>query len=161
MIDARSALTAMHARTIAYAAGRASLGEDAVVFVGGPTNRRTVASVAALPGGPVWSLLPIAKDVESFGLALARIHEPPRIDEPVVWSLYPNGLDAPPIASAVSGGRIWIARVRPNAAAAGAPEILELGQISDDGSFDARDTRSVDGHVTHVALTSDGGGALG
>jgi hypothetical protein len=160
MVDARSALTAMHARTVAYQAGHLRLGEDAVVFVGGPADRRTVASVAALPEGPVWSLIPIARDVESFGLALARIHEPPRIDEPVVWSLYPNGLDVPPVAVAVSGSRIWVARVRPSAAEAGAPELLELGEVSDDGAFDARDTRPVVGHVTHVALASDGASAL-
>ncbi|MGA2448278.1 MAG: hypothetical protein ABTD50_06370 [Polyangiaceae bacterium] len=160
MVDARSALTAVHARTVAYEAGRVSLGEDAVIFVGSPSDRRTVASVAALPGGPVWSLLPIAKDVENFGLALMRLHEPPRIEEPVVWSLYPNGLDAPPIAVAVARGRLWVARVRPDAAAPSAPEVLELGEVSDEGEFLARDTRAVAGHVNHVALTSDGAGAL-
>ena len=160
MVDARSALTAIHARTLAYEGGHLSLGEDAVIFVGGPSDRRTVASVAALPDGPVWSLLPIAKDVESYGLALMRVHEPPRIEEPVAWSLYPNGLDAPPIAVAVSPGRLWVARVRPGASEPSAPEVLELGEISDEGAFVTRDTRSAIGHVNHVALTSDQAGAL-
>lgn len=160
MVDARSALTAVHARTISYESGHANLGEDAVVFVGSPSDRRTVASVIGVPGGPVWSLLPIARDVASFGLALARIHEPPRIDEPVVWSLYPNGLDAPPVAVAESSGRIWAARVRPNSAEPGAPEILELGEVTEERAFDGRDVRPVAGHVTHVALASDATGAL-
>jgi hypothetical protein len=160
MVDARSALTAVHARTISYESGHATLGEDAVVFVGSPSDRRTVASVVGVPGGPVWSLLPIARDVASFGLALARIHEPPRVDEPVVWSLYPNGLDSPPVAVAESSGRIWAARVRPNGAEPGAPEILELGEVTEERAFDGRDVRPVAGHVTHVALASDATGAL-
>src|ERR1700690_800263 len=64
MIDARTALTAMHARTIAYDKP-VRLGEDSVVFVGGPGDRRTRASLSAPSSGPAWSVLPIARDVES------------------------------------------------------------------------------------------------
>ena len=60
--------------------------------------------LAVAPDGPSWSLLPIAKDVGSFGLAIVRLDEPPRVDEPVVWSMYPNGLDPAPIAAASGGG---------------------------------------------------------
>jgi len=160
LIDARTALTAMHARPVTYEGGRLGMGEDVVVFVGSPGDRRTVASVAAVAGGPVWSLLPIAKDAQTFGLALTRIHEPPRVEEPVVWSIYPNGLDAPPVAVDVSRNRIWAARVRPAASAPGSPEVLELGDVSEEGDFDSRDVRPTIGSVSHVTLAADEVGTL-
>jgi hypothetical protein len=162
MIDARTALTAMHARAVGYEHS-VQLGEDAVVFVGGPGDRRTRAALAVAPGGPSWSLLPIAKDVGSFGLAIVRLDEPPRVDEPVVWSMYPNGLDPAPIAAASGGGRTaatWVARVRPRAAEPASPRVLELGQVAADGTFAPRDIVPTTGNVADVALVLDAVGAL-
>jgi hypothetical protein len=137
-IDARSALTAMHARPVAYQGG-ARLGEDAVVFVGGPGDRQT-AGVLALPSmGAGWALLPIGRDVADFGLAIVRLDDPPGVDEPTVWSIYPNGLDPAPVAAAARGRGAWVARVRPQAAEPGSARVLELGEIDADGSFTPRD----------------------
>src|SRR5580692_6990410 len=97
-IDARSALTAMHARPIAFD-GHLHLGEDAVLFVGGPGDRRTAAELAVAPSGAATGLLPIARDVSQFGMALVTVEDPPRVDEPVTWSLYANGLDPAPVAA--------------------------------------------------------------
>jgi hypothetical protein len=127
-IDARSALTAMHARPIAFD-GRLHLGEDAVLFVGGPGDRRTAAELAVAPSGAAFGLLPIARDVRDFGLALVTIEDPPRVDEPVTWSPYANGLDPSPVASAVVGARLWVLRVRPEAAAPRSPQVVELGTL--------------------------------
>jgi hypothetical protein len=163
MIDARTALTAMHARTIAYGAP-ARLGDDAVVFVGGPGDRRTRAALAVPSTGAGWSLLPIARDVGSFGMAIVKLDEPPHVDEPVVWSMYPNGLDPAPIAAASSptGGApaTWVARVRPEATAPSSPRVLELGLISADGTFVRRDMISTTGNATDVALALDRFGAI-
>ena len=98
-VDARTALTAKNALPIAYGK-RDELGDDAVVFVGGPGDRRTRAALAVPPVGPGWSLLPIATDIGSFGLAIVRVDAPPRVDEPAVWAMYPNGLDPAPVAAA-------------------------------------------------------------
>ena len=116
MVDARAALTALHARVIVRdggndertSPGRASsertrLGEDVVVFVGGPGDRRSGAEVVFPPSGPGWGLLPIARDMATFGLAVVRLDHPPRVDEPVVWSMYANGLDPAGLAAAVDG----------------------------------------------------------
>jgi hypothetical protein len=137
-IDARSALTAMHARPVAYQSG-ARLGEDAVIFVGGPGDRQTAGTLALPASGPGWALLPIARDVADFGLAVVRIDDPPRVDEPTVWSTYPNGLDPASVAVAARGAGAWVARVRPQAAEPGSARVLELGEVGPEGAFVARD----------------------
>jgi hypothetical protein len=158
-IDARTALTAMHAREILYD-GRVKLGEDTVVFVGGPGDRRTGAAVALSGGGAGWSLLPIARDMGTFGLAVVRIDAPPHVDEPVVWSMYPNGLDPAPIAAAQSGATVWAARVLPESPDPAAGRVLQLGQVDDAGAFAARDRVTTRGKPSDVALAIDPRGAL-
>jgi hypothetical protein len=133
-VDARSALTALHARPIAYDHG-VRLGEDVVVFVGGPGDRGVAAALALPPGRPGWGLLPIARDVADFGLAVVTLEDPPRVDEPAMWSMYPNGIDPAPLAVATHGERTWVARVRPENAEPGAPRVLELGEVTDRGEF--------------------------
>jgi hypothetical protein len=163
MVDARTALTAMHARTIAFGTP-VRLGEDAVVFVGGPGDRRTRAALAVPPSGIAWSFLPISRDVGSFGLAIVKLDEPPKVDEPVVWSMYPNGLDPAPIAavaSAVAGApTAWVARVRPQETAPSSPRVLELGPLAADGSFVQGAAIPTTGNATDVALSIDRFGAL-
>ncbi len=133
-VDARMALTAVHARAVTYDQ-HARLGEDAVVSVGGPGNRRTAAALVVASDGPAWCLLPIAKDVGSFGLAIVRVDSPPRVDEPVVWSMYPNGLDPAPVAAATGKHRTFATRVRPEAADPTSHHVLELGQVDRAGTF--------------------------
>ena len=158
-VDARTALTAMHARSVAFE-HPARLGEDAVLFVGAPGDYRTAATLAVSPAGPAWALLPIARDALDFGLATVRVDDPPRVDEPVVWSMYPNGLDPASIGSVAAGGHTWIARVRPEAAAPGAPHVLELGELTVDGVFTARAFVPTAEAPTDVSLTLDGHAAL-
>jgi hypothetical protein len=137
-IDARAALTAMHARPVLYQNG-ARLGEDAVVFVGGPGDRQTAGTLALPASPPGWALLPIARDVADFGLAIVRLDDPPRVDEPTGWSMYPNGLDPASVAVAARGAGAWVARVRPQAAEPGSARVLELGEVDSEGAFTARD----------------------
>jgi hypothetical protein len=159
MLDARSALTAMHLRTVKYE-GHLVLGEDVVAFIGGPGDRRTRAALAMGETGPGYSLLPISKDVGQFGLALVRLDDPPRIDEPVEWSMYPNGLDPAPVAAATGGGRSWVARVRPRSGEPGAVRVLELGALTGGGSFEPRDVVTTAGDPADVSLAADAAGTL-
>jgi hypothetical protein len=139
LVDARSALTALHARII-LRDPRTRLGEDVVVFVGGPGDRHSGAEVVFPAGGPGWGLLPIARDFGSFGLAAVRLDEPPRIDEPVVWSMYANGLDPAGLAAVESEGVAWVARIVPRGPEPGAGRVLELGQLDARGAFAAKGT---------------------
>lgn len=159
-VDSRAALTAMHARPIAFEAGHLKLGEDAVVFVGGPGDRRTAGAVVAPATGPAWGLLPIAKDAADFGLAIVRIDEPPRVDEPVAWSMYPNGLDPAPVAAAASGATSWAARVLPRDAAPGSSRVLELGVIQPSGDFALAATVPTSGRPGDLGLVADAPGSL-
>jgi hypothetical protein len=165
-VDARSALTAMHARVVTFDKGP-KLGEDFVLFVGGPGERRAHPAVALGPTGAGLGLLPISKDVGDFGLALVRIDDPPHVDEPVGWSLYPNGLDPAPVAAAMglgSSGTVvtWVARVRPVTPDPASVRIIEVGEVKG-GTFDFTARQVVlgsSGTVKDLALISDGHGAL-
>ncbi len=160
-VDARAALTAMHARPVTFEGGAAHLGEDAVVFVGGPGDRRTHgALIAPASNDPAWALLPIAKDVGSFGLALVKLDDPPHVDEPVSWSMYENGIDPAPVAAATAAGHTWAARVVPRDAAPGASRVLELGSIANAGAFTPHEIVPTTGKPSDVALTGDVHGAL-
>jgi hypothetical protein len=160
-VDARAALTAMHARPVTFEGGVAHLGEDAVVFVGGPGDRRTSgALIAPASNDPAWALLPIAKDVGNFGLALVRLDDPPRVDEPVSWSMYENGLDPAPVAAATAGGHTWAARVVPRDATPGSARLLELGSIGNSGAFTPHEIVPTTGKPSDVSLAGDTHGAL-
>jgi hypothetical protein len=158
IVDARAALTAMHVRVVGYE-GHLQVADDAVVFVGGPGERRTAGALAIPAVGPAWALLPIGKDFRTFGLAVVKIDDPPRVDEPSFWSLYPNGIDPAPVAAS-TGGRTWVVRVRPQSAEPGSVRVLEMGDIDDKGSFAPRDTVSVAGSPTYATLVADGRGGL-
>jgi hypothetical protein len=158
-VDARTALTALHARPVTYDHG-AHLAEDVVLFVGGPGDRRTAAVLALATEGPSWALLPIARDTEEFGLAMVRVDDPPLVDEPVVWSMYPNGLDPASVASAVAGARTWVARIRPEDASVRASRVLEIGDVSLEGAFTPRAVIPTADTPADLGLELDGHGAL-
>jgi len=159
-VDSRVALTAMHAREVRCDHGL-QLSEDVVTFVGGPGAPGTAAALALFPSSSAgWALLPIAQDVSSFGVAAVRLDAPPQVDEPVLWSPYPDGLDPAAIATVAVGSRIWVARVRPRERGLGAPRLLEVGELATDGSFAGKHIVAGADGATDVALASDSRGAL-
>jgi hypothetical protein len=160
IVDARAALTAMHTRILTEDRETLAIGEDQVVFVGGPGDRRTSGALALPPSGRAWALLPISKDVGDFGLAVVTLEDPPRVDEPVVWSLYPNGLDPAPVAAAWARGRTWVARVRPKTSEPTSPRELELGELREGAAFVPHDVVPTTGSPSDVALAVDAHGAL-
>jgi hypothetical protein len=158
-VDARTALTAMHARPIRYDRGL-RLGEDVVAFVGGPGDRRTAAALAGCHDGSLVGLLPISKDVGAFGLALVKLDDPPRVDEPVTWAMYPNGLDPAPVAAASGRGRTWVARIRPHGSEPGSPREIEVGALVDAPSLSSPTILDTSGTPSDVAIAVDAAGAL-
>jgi hypothetical protein len=134
-IDARTAMTPAHARPITLDAGKWKLGVDAVVFVGGSAERHNAGALATSHDGSAFELVAVADGAESFGMASIRVEAPPREDEPVVWSLYPNGLDPAPLAATRGEGRMVVARVRPLAREPGSMRLLEVGDLSREGVF--------------------------
>jgi hypothetical protein len=151
-VDARRAMTPVHARTLTVAP-KLALGKDAVLFVAGTaeTNTRPALGVSKKIA---YALLPVAHDL-AFGLATVKIDGEPATDAPTTWSDYPNGLDPAPI-SATADGSLVVARVRPSAPKFGSPRVLELGTIDDKGAFSAYGIFPTTGDVTNVAIASDG-----
>lgn len=160
MLDARSALTPVHARVLTFT-DTLDVGGDAVVFVGGPPERHTASTIATPAGsGAGWVLLPIAKDIATFGMAAIHVDEPPKVDSPVVWSMYPNGIDPAPIAASQGRSPMYVARVRPIGAEPTAPKGLEIGRLEEGGVFTSRGFVSTTGAVTDVAIDVDAAGAV-
>ncbi|MGH7271235.1 MAG: hypothetical protein ACREJ3_12480 [Polyangiaceae bacterium] len=136
MVDARAALTAVHARLISYEAGT-HIGEDIVVFVGSPGDGEDALALAVPASGPALALLPLSQGARGFGLAMIRIDDPPRVDEETAWSMYENGIN-PALVAAVAGPKTsWVARIRPLSAAASSPAALELGEVRGPGAAGA------------------------
>jgi len=134
MLDLRSAMSPVHARTIEVGErGPAHLGPDVVVFVGPSPEGRTDVVAAPSGDGPI-AFIPFAPDTSSFGLASLAIGREPHLDARVQWRMYPNGLEPAPVASALFCGRTWVAYARPSAAAPASPHVLALAPV-EKGAF--------------------------
>ena len=112
-LDARMAMTPVHARVLAWTGTAATLGKDAVLFIAGSPERRTAAVVGVAATGAAFALLPVAGESDFWGMAAIPINGEPKDDVKAVWSLYPNGLDPALIAATVGAPLVRIARVRP------------------------------------------------
>jgi hypothetical protein len=159
MLDGRSALTAVHARVLSFK-GKLYIGTDSVLYVAGPPERHTAAALATPASGAGFVLLPIAKDAASFGLAAIRVDAEPVVDVPVVWSMYPNGVDPAPVAATQGHANIYVARVRPEGASASAAKVLELGELHAEGTFIPRGIVATSGTPSDVNLFADNHGAI-
>jgi len=160
-IDARVALTPVHARVLRRGGdGRLEIGPDAVIFVGGGSEVRMTGAIATGASGPAHVLVPTSHGVSGFGMAAIRVDDPPKYDEPVTWSMYPNGLSPAPIAVTRGASPIRVARVRPVAAQPGSRAALEIGVLGEDGAFTPRCVAAESASFSHVALEVDAGGAL-
>jgi hypothetical protein len=161
MLDLRSAMSPVHARTIAVGErGPAQLGPDVVVFVGPSPEGRTEVVAAPSSDGPV-AFIPFAPDTASFGLASLAIGREPHLDAKVQWRMYPNGLEPAPVASALFCGRTWVAYARPSAAAPASPHVLALAPI-EKGAFGPELTAAQGFDFVSVSLAAreDGGAWL-
>jgi hypothetical protein len=159
LVDARSALTPVHARVLTWDKDKPKIGADAVVFVGGPPERRTAGALATDSAGGSFSLVPLAYD-EGFGLGIINIGKTPSVDAPVLWSKYPNGLDPASVAATRGVTPIRVARVRPAEATPESLRVLELGRIEPDGRFTPQGVIAGDRSILDVAVSADKYGAL-
>jgi hypothetical protein len=134
MLDARSAMSPVHARTIGVGeSGPARLGPDVVVFIGPSPEGHTEIAAAASQEGPL-AFIPFAPDTSSFGLSSVAIGSDPHLDAHVQWRMYPSGLEPAPVAAAVLCGRTWVAYARPSAPTPASPHVLVLAPV-EKGAF--------------------------
>ena len=159
-LDGRMAMTPAHVRIVRVTGGKPSLSGDAVVFVGGPAERYTRGRLALSAEGAAFVVVAVAHPVDGFGMAAVRLSDPPKEDEPVVWSMYPSSLDPAPIAVTRGLSPIRIARVRPSAAEPEASRLLEIGELSSDGEFQAKCVLAEAAYIKDVELEVDHDGAM-
>jgi hypothetical protein len=168
-IDGRNAMTPVHARTLRVVDGALKPGKDAVVFVGGPPEPET-AGVLASAKDRAFFLLPIGKNVSTFGMAAIAIDDPPKEEAPVVWSIYPpvrigdasvaaGGLDPAPIA--VSNGRSPVRIVRAVPTTDIHVRDIELGRFDEGGAFTSLGILPGErGIIAHLAIDVDSFGGV-
>jgi hypothetical protein len=126
-IDGRSGMTPVHARRFRAKAG--SLDPDVVVWVAGATQGMTeLRSVSH--ASTTWLLLPVERDARRFGLATLAIEGDPKMDPPLRWRTYENGLDRAPTAAAVVCGAATAAYVRPANEAPGSEQELVISALT-------------------------------
>ncbi len=126
-IDGRSGMTPVHARRFRAKGG--SLDPDVVVWVAGATQGMTeLRSVSH--AGTTWLLLPVERDARRFGLATLAIEGDPKMDPPLRWRTYENGLDRAPTAAAVVCGAATAAYVRPANEAPGSEQELVISVLN-------------------------------
>jgi hypothetical protein len=155
------AMVPVHARPVTLRDRSLSLGTDVVVYVGGPPERGIDFAVAA-PKRALFVLLPQAHETTEFGMAALRVADPPTTDVPAIWSLYPNGLDPAPSAATPpsASGVAFVARVRPRSNEPGAPRVLELGRLEENGAFIPLGIIADARRVTDITMTVDAFGSV-
>jgi hypothetical protein len=168
-LDARTAMVPVHARPLAMKGTNLALGDDAVVFVGGPPERGIELTPAGA-GRSLFALIAMSHETSDFGMAAIPIAEQPKDDVQPVWSPYPNGLDPAPIGATVAmgdaldggsaGAAAWVARVRPMDREVGAPRTLELGRVDGAGAFTSFGSISTGKRITDIAMTTDAYGSI-
>ncbi|HVY28285.1 MAG TPA: hypothetical protein VHB79_17130 [Polyangiaceae bacterium] len=126
-IDGRSGMTPVHARRLHGKTG--TLDPDVVVWVSGATQGLTEISCVGSSNGS-WLMLPVEKDASHFGLATLAVERDPKMDPPLRWRVYENGLDRSPVASTTLCGAPVAAYVRPIDPRPEANQELVLSQLT-------------------------------
>lgn len=158
--EGRTALAPIHARILDDAAsGPVELGPDVVLTVAPPSEAFTEMALAPSPGGPI-ALVPLSRDPRSFGLMSLVVGKELRMDGEPRWTIYPNGIDPAPVATASLCGESWVAFTRPEAEAPSSPMVIELGTVEEDGRILPHSIAAEDPKIRSVSLATSGRAAL-
>ena len=157
-IDGRSGMTPVHARKLLEEPSAVRLGPDLVIWVAGPAQAGTELTTTGSAAGH-WAFVPMERDVSHFGLAQIEVGQEPRMDVPVSWRTYPNGLDLAPVSAAEVCGLPAVGYARPAAASAGSAQSLHLATFGDDTSSGSEVLATARGFA-NVSLSALPGGAI-
>jgi hypothetical protein len=125
-VQARMAMTPVHARRIAFVSGKPVLSDDLVTWVG--SGIQPLNELALVPDGKenLWGFLPQERSIREFGLARLDIGMTPDMETGTSWLLYPNGIDPAPVSAARVCGKPMMLHTAPESATPGAPHELVL-----------------------------------
>ncbi len=158
-IDARTALTPVHARTL-RAEARLARGADAVVHIGGGAESHVRGALGRGASGPALLFIPGAEDDKRFGFVAIAVGGEPKDDMPGKWSHYPAAMLSPPLAATRGATPVRLVRARPESADAGAPSVLDLGHVASDGAFSEKCVLAKGGSFSDLAAAVDDRGSL-
>jgi hypothetical protein len=133
-VQARMAMTPVHARPIRFVSGKPQLGDDLVVWVGGGITPLTEMAVLPGTGKNLWGFIPHERSISEFGLARLDITTAPTMDTPISWLLYANGIDPAPVAAANVCGFPVVVYAAPANKAPDARQDLLLRKVSAGGA---------------------------
>ncbi|HEX4341140.1 MAG TPA: hypothetical protein VH062_34765 [Polyangiaceae bacterium] len=157
-VQARMAMTPVHARRVRFPGGHPLLGDDTVVWVGGGIQSLTEMTVLPTETGLV-GLIPHERSMSEFGIARLDIGQSPTMDTPTSWMLYPNGIDPAPVAASRLCGEPVFFYAQPETRVPGSPQELVVQALSDPSGN--RALRITTGHVFYfVSMAEVPGGAL-
>lgn len=158
-IDARTALTPVHARTLRFE-GRLVRGNDAVVFIGGGSDGRIRGALGRSTSGPAFLFVAGPHDDKEYGVVTLLIDGEPKDDQQGTWSHYPAAITTSPLAATTGKSPVRLARVRPETKDSDADQVLELGHVAKDGAFSEKCVVAKSALFTDVALAVDDKGNL-
>ncbi len=146
-LDARQAMTPVHARRFEVREKTTAIAADDVVFVGGPPEGYPEL-IGIRSGGSAAGMLPLATDK---GFALHNILVDWKGNTTVAALEYPNGMDIAPVAGATACGRSIVMYTRPETKEPGAPQVLELATLGTNGSVDVEEVAAYPGQVLELS----------
>jgi hypothetical protein len=156
-IDGRSGMTPVHARRLRGSSG--ALDPDVVVWVSGATQGMTEISSVGTPDVS-WLMLPVERDASRFGLATLAVDKNPKMDPPLRWRTYENGLDRSPVAGAVLCGEPVALYVRPESATPNAHQELVISSLSLDETASSEPLATARGFADVSLYPTPEGGVL-
>lgn len=129
ILEGRTSMSPVHARTIRVTPRRVSLAPDEVVWVGPPSHVLTEIHALSRADGDCAAFLPTAKDFNDFGMAQLSISDEGGECPTPDWQLYPNGLDPAPVATGHICGGSYVLFAKPSEAHPRSPQELHLAQL--------------------------------
>jgi len=130
-VQARMAMTPVHARRVAFDGKRPLVGDDTVVWVGGGIQPLTEMTI--LPSGDkgLLGFIPHERSIREFGIARLDIGTNPTMETPTTWLLYPNGIDPAPVAATHLCGEPVLLYAAPEKPAPESPQELIVRSLAD------------------------------
>jgi len=149
-LDARQAMTPVHARRFEVREKTTAIAEDEVLFVGGPPEGYPEL-IGVRSGGSAAGLLPLATD-KGFALHNIMVNWQGKA---IISALeYPNGMDIAPVAGATACGQSILVYTRPEGKEPGSPQVLELATVGSNGSIDVEEVAAYPGQVLELSAAA-------
>jgi hypothetical protein len=152
-------MSPVHTRTVRSSPSGLVLGEDRVVWIGGPAQASSEIDALQLGDGEAVAFVALERGATGFGLAQVGVSgETPSNTEPL-WLEYPNGMARAHVASAIVCNRPAVLYVRPSHAAPRSPQELYLSAVTERGLREQTRLAQA-GVIGDLSIADSPGGAL-